>query len=300
MKRSLSPQKITAPGRIALPLVEDPVITTIHTRVETSLELKLICTSQYKSITGARRQSLKSTRKWAQSFVPASKPELLANQTALPIVSKIQWMQVPEFLNEELWERHGYSLNDIKKTLSFYNERILWQLVLSHGCMATNAATRVSSDSDIKLTCDGRAAAITKLMALIGSTVKDRPSCLWNMAKLDDPNGDGLPYKSIQQHNPCLPVHKIHKQTFATLATGKKNTIFSWRKILIVVLEINDAEDLLLVGRVMPWSLYVEAFGVPKTLKQMPNRIQEAERQYALLNETFYFFSPQDHKRQKK
>jgi len=279
------------------PVVEDPVMTTVSTRFgeRKPLHLKLICSSQYKSITGARRQSLKSSRKWVHTSVSPPKPDLITNQTAMPIVSKVQWLQVPEFLSEELWERHGYSLNDIKRTLGSFNERILWQLVLSHNMMATNASTRVSSDSDVKLICDGRAAAITKLLALIAQNhafIKDRPSCTWNMAKPDDPNGDGLPYKSIQQHSPCLPVHKIQRHTFATLTQNQKHTIFSWRSILIVVLEVNESNDMVLVSRVLPWSEYVDAFGIPKTLKQMPNCVSEADGQYALLNETFYFFSP--------
>jgi len=61
----------------------------------------------------------------------------------VPLVQRVQWMAVPEFLTEELWERHGYSLSDVRKTVDAFPARVIWQLVRSYNYPATNASSRV-------------------------------------------------------------------------------------------------------------------------------------------------------------
>jgi len=280
-----------------------------------------------------------------------------AGAGALPLVHRMQWMVVPEFLSEELWDRHQYSFSDIRKTLDAFPARVLWQLVISYNRSATNASSRICSDNDLRMTFGGKSTAIQKLLNVLKELHPDwskRPAVTWNMFKLDDPNGDGEFYEVSDRHVPGLPVHRINRTTFDHLlgnlvfwpsanimsrsnnnanltssqsidkhladsyyvltganaenhtestnneTSGKlqisvttkiAKSIFAWRNIHVVPLEINKSQDLLLVGRVVPWSVYVAAHGLPESLKSCPNFILAPDGYYALLDESFYFYA---------
>lgn len=367
-------------GRDNRPLVEDPVLTTSETRAAAKLKplsLLLKVNSTYRSVAGSRRQSVSTDR----VCVPLSCEQLISSAEALrsinprslpttktskqsnnssngtagggsyPAVLRTQWMVLPEYLSEELWERHQYSLADVRKTLDAFPPRVLWQLVISYNRSATNASSRICADSDLHLTFGGKSTAIQKLIAMIKAVHPEwgsRPSVTWSMHKTDDPNGDHQVYDVSERHVPGLPVHRINRTTFDHLlnnmvywpaATNRpsvtttsnasagesyyimttdsksnnnnnqKNTsteggkvqisvttkiaqsIFSWRDIHIVALEINKLGDLLLMGRVVPWSAYVLAHGVPESLRTCPNFVLAPDGYYALLDETFYFYA---------
>lgn len=275
---------------------------------------------------------------------------------SLPVVIRQQWMVLPEFLSEELRDRHRYSLADIRKTLDAFPPRILWQLLISYDKSATNASSRVCSDHDQHMTFGGKPTAINKLLVVLKDLHPDwatRPSVTWNMHKRDDPNGDGQFYDVSDRHVPGLPVHRIQRATFENLfgnlvfwpsanimnrsaagaaltsarsidksladnyfiltnnhnvgakspkggkmqisvTTKIAKSIFVWRGIHVVALEINKTSDLLLMGRVIPWSNYVLAHGLPESLQTCPNFILAPDGYYALLDETFYFYSAND------
>jgi len=270
--------------------------------------------------------------------------------SSYPTVLRTQWMVLPEFLSEELWERHQYSLADVRKTLDAFPARVLWQLVISYNRSATNASSRVCADTDLHMTFGGKSTAIQKLIVMIKAVHPDwnnRPSVTWSMHKTDDPNGDHQVYHVSERHVPGLPVHRIARTTFdhllanlvywpavpqqqrstssfsdhqsyyimtsggggggSTDAGGERSnkvqisvttkvaqSIFSWREIHIVALESNKSGDLLLMGRVVPWSVYVASHGLPESLRNCPNFILAPDGYYALLDETFYFYSPSD------
>lgn len=244
----------------------------------------------------------------------------VARSASVPIVERVQWMVVPEFLTEELWERHGYSLTDVRKTLDAFPHRVVWQLARSYNCPATNAASRVYCETDAQLTYGGRSTAVQKLIMLLKERHPDwegRFSITWNMNKLDDPNGDGTFYEAADRHAPNLPVHRITPTAFEALAANivgnqqhpvmdpgsnlppnalesarTARGIFFWRGIMIVPLELNRSVDMLLVCRVIPWAKYVQGYGMPTSLRCCPNTVVAADGHYALMNECFYFYCP--------
>jgi hypothetical protein len=225
-------------------------------------------------------------------------------------------MTVPEFLSEDLWGRHGYSLSDIRKTLDAFPPRVIWQLVRSYNCAATNAASRIYCETDALPTYGSKSTAVQKLLTILKERHPDwskRQSITWNMSKMDDPNGDGRFYEAYDRHAPGLPVHRVHAPAFELLVanlaqppsssssadvvgvsqfhtTARK--IFAWRDILIVPLELNARADMLLLGRAIPWRNYVQFFGLPRSLRSCPNVVIAPDGYYALMNEQFYFYCP--------
>ena len=227
-------------GRDQRAIVEDPVLLAKDSRPGSGpLNLLLRVRTNYRSVAGSRRQILSTERqsvplvcKHLQSAAetlgelpPRTKPIKDKSKGALaggslPAVKRQQWMVVPEFLSEELWERHRYSLTDIRKTLDAFPPRILWQLVISYNRSATNASSKICSDHDLKMTFGGKSTAIQKLLLALKELHPDwgdRPSVTWSMHKLDDPNGDGQFYDVSERHIPGLPVHRIKRTTFMTL-----------------------------------------------------------------------------------
>jgi hypothetical protein len=264
------------------------------------------------------QQQLDKTKRVSSASNPSA--QTVANAGAsVPLVQRLQWMIVPEFLSEELWTRHGYSLSDIRKTLDAFPPRVIWQLVRSYNCPATNASSRIYCETDTLPTYGSKSTAVQKLLTILKDRHPDwskRPSITWNMSKMDDANGDGRFYEAYDRHLPGLPVHRVPNRAFevlvANLATAPAlsaapppsssltvgqfqksvRAIFAWRGILAVALELNAGADMLLLGRVIPWRSYVQAFGLPRALRSCPNVVVAADGYYALMNEQFYFYCP--------
>lgn len=148
-------------------------------------------------------------------------PETLTQLTQLgPRVTRTQWIIVPEFLTEDVWERHQYSRNDIRKTLQYFPTRILWQLLLSYNKSVARAMPRMKINSRCRIVCDNKSTAIDKIMIVLEELypkLMERVSVTWNMNKNDDPNGDGKQHSKENCHLPNLPVHKLAKSFFMHL-----------------------------------------------------------------------------------
>jgi hypothetical protein len=375
-------------GRLGRPPVEDPIETSSAARLAHKPRLDLILRVQttYRSVTGARRQTVNVDRQTEEldahanelyfnrvrrsvgplttktiarvlaavsaaggarkTATPTTAPA--ATNTGLPLVQRVQWMVVPELLSEELWKRHEYSLNDVRKTLDAFSPRVIWQMVRSYNYPATNASSRIFCETDTQFTYGSKSTAVQKLLSIIEQRFPDwskRPSITWNMSKQDDPNGDGRFYEAYDRHTPGLPVHRVQTRPFevlvahlsssssseavaaiadlpsswSTSTTAKTDmlttattdrfvvdagsdaatqyhkmvrTVFAWRDILVVPLELNAAADMLLVGRVVPWRNYVQAYGLPRSLRSCPNIVRAPDGYYALMSEQFYFYCP--------
>jgi hypothetical protein len=211
-------------------------------------------------------------------------------------------LQVSEFLNSHVWDRHGYSLSDIRQTLDVLPDRLIWQLLVAYNLVITNASTLVAkadegSDCSETLVCGMKSTALTKIMNEIKRQRPDlaaRPSILWNMARSDDPLGDGKTYELTKRHVPSLPLHRIAAADYDKVKQyGKNKQVQAWRSIWVAVVEENAEQNLLLMGRVIPWQHYETQFGTPPSMCQQPNKIELGGCTYAFLEESFYFFKGQ-------
>jgi hypothetical protein len=129
-------------------------------------------------------------------------------------------MALPELLSEDVWQRHGYSLADIRRTLDVFPARVIWQLVLSYNRAATNASSRVCSDAEPRLTSGGRSTAVQKLLTALKEThaeLETKPSVTWN-GKDDDADGMEQVPKPLERHQPGLPVHRLEHAVFDEIA----------------------------------------------------------------------------------
>jgi hypothetical protein len=329
-------------GRVGRSAVEDPIEATPAERgnaAKATLNLLLRVKTSYKAMSGGRHQISETCglrdaikpenanvlrQKWRQMIATAADPSVRSTSSSSGssgVVQRHLWTMLPEFLSEELWERHQYSISDVRKTLDAFPARILWQLVLSYNRPVTNASSRICSDSDRHLTFGAKPSAIQKLVTIFRELHPEwgkRPSVTWDMSSTADPNGDGRNYDVADRHVPCLPVHKIQRSVFDVLAnnvaqssgmgiglgqvsawaaqvsitTKLARNIYAWRGILFVPLELNQNRDTLLVARVLPWNAYVNAYGPAESFSAIPNSVLSTDGFYALLDEAFYFYCP--------
>ena len=140
-------------------------------------------------------------------------------------VQRLVVLALPDFLNAELWARHEYSLEDVRRTLDAFPARLLWQMVLAFNRPAPGTSSRPCSDADVGLTYGtSRAAAVQKLVQLVRERFpawESRPSVTWNMALADDPNADGRgALAAAERHSPAIPVHRIGAAALAELVSG--------------------------------------------------------------------------------
>lgn len=174
-------------------------------------------------------------------------------------------LETPEWMQEELWERHDYSIQDIRKTLDAFPDRLIWQLLIHFALPSTNAATIVHSDFDTAFTCGTKSTAILKLI----QAIKDRhaawdlrPSVTWDMSKAQDPNGDGKLYDVNKRHHPCLPVHRLSRLDYDKIKSALALDVMVWRGIYVSMLEENADETLLTIARVIPKDEYIAIYGM--------------------------------------
>lgn len=220
-------------------------------------------------------------------------------------------LRLPEWLQEDLWSRHQYSLRDVRKTLDLIPEALAWQLLVGTNSLATQAAVSINGsagssgsagsaaqEQDDAFVYGAKSGAVLKLMKLIEQqhpTWADRPDVLWDMAKVDDPNGDGHVYEPSQRHDPCLPVHRLKPNDFERVVNGRLS-VMTWRGILVCntdsLLQTNHP-SLLTMSRILPYTDYCRDFGTPQTLAQEPNRVTRNGTEFAILEETFFFYCPE-------
>ena len=60
---------------------------------------------------------------------------------------------------------------------------------------------------------------------------------------------------------------------------------------MIVPLEVNEDRTLLLMSRVIQWTSYLQSYGIPTILREYPNCIRFEGEYYAIMSESFYFYS---------
>jgi len=113
---------------------------------------------------------------------------LQAKTTSTTSASTVQvtWLTLPEYLREELWMRHRYSLDDVRKTLEAFPSRLLCQLAVAFGRDVPKTSSRPCSNVDVALQYPNcRVSIVPTLMSVIRQRHPewgDRPSVTWAIA----------------------------------------------------------------------------------------------------------------------
>lgn len=118
-----------------------------------------------------------------------------------PHIKRTVSFQIPDFLNEETWSRHKYSLEDILMTIKDFKPFFLWHVVLLEFIPIANSSCKCSTDRLNSLIIGRKQVASDKLKRLYSTKFAH----LTNMPSILEPNES--------QHSPRLPVHNISSST---------------------------------------------------------------------------------------
>lgn len=224
------------------------------------------------------------------------------NDTHKKLIRELK-LVLPEFLNEQLWQRHQYSLDDIKATLEHSPTTCLWQMCLYHNIPLLQSASKISSTTS--LIRGGRRNGITYLMNVYRHKYADwkqRPSVLLLLCG----NRQRMP----------LPCHKITSggmQTLKQLLPQRNETqhwfgqplrqyqsCVKWTDGFFVPLAFYPKSQqrpvsMILLNRIMPKPLYDSVFSVSnQTLVHQPDMLLLRDTICCVLDEAFFVWSDED------
>ena len=114
-------------------------------------------------------------------------------------------LHLPLFLTIELWERHEYSLSDIRTTLKFFSAIHLWQCALLYGISPSNSAIKLAFSTPESMVYGSKAIVIKKIEKLL---LAEKYKFVHCESILDTIRHD---------HIPPLPLHYLSMENWTYL-----------------------------------------------------------------------------------
>lgn len=203
----------------------------------------------------------------------------------------------PLFLTEGVWRRHGYTMFDIRMTLSYFSPVHLWQLALLNGISASNSAIKLAFATPESMVYGSKAIVIRKICKLMKSR-----SELWVTGKKQSKVRSVL--SKLGGHVPPLPYHVVDHNMYEKLLANVPSlpvdmttpmymkTMVKWRDITFVPLYTE--KNAIFCVRVIPRTTYETSRGPYKKINSLcayPVCIWVNDVEYAGVDEAMYFFS---------
>lgn len=143
-------------------------------------------------------------------------PRLVPTELTPGMFRRSVHFELPLFMTQDVWTRHGYTWRDIKRTIERYSAAHIWQkclldqrVVTASNTVATNAV-KVSYATEDGLICGARAPGVKNIMSRLATT---SPS-LAQSSSVTEPTI--LRYTKCT-HRPNLPVHDVDDDVWAML-----------------------------------------------------------------------------------
>jgi hypothetical protein len=267
-------------------------------------------------------EDISGSRTWTYSLRRGNRVSLQANLSNESHMKRILQLHLPLFQHRSIWQRHGYTIDDIEKTLGCFSPLHLWQLGIWERIPTSNSAIRACCASDESMIYGGRAIVQNKLIKLYNDIYPQLPGQQSVLSRVNDPQVPPLPV-----HRICSSKFGIYKDAMSTAPVDmlKERRIykhaFFWRNIIIVPVKfersnqkksnlffkneqmkhcsnrntntsINNSETdktYLMMARIIPRKSYVIHYGNPQSLAMQPQMVTIADEEYCVTEEAFYF-----------
>lgn len=210
---------------------------------------------------------------------------------------------LPDFLREKLWQRHGYSLEDVSAALRACPKEYIWQLALYYNVQILNSASRPSSCFIIR---GGKRSAIErtrKEFVKMGLWKQDASSVLLKTSSCHkDPMY--LPYHFVTRKTFDLLVHLLPEEEYRQSkwlgqAVRCYESHVKWQheseEVHLVPLgvywRVLPQYDFILLNRVLPYDAYCTTYCQNTSatpLSEWTDIVKIAGNRFALLEEAFY------------
>jgi hypothetical protein len=195
-------------------------------------------------------------------------------------------LTLPLFLTTELWERHDYSISDIRTTLEYFSAIHLWQCALLHGISASNSAIKLAFSTPESMIYGSKAIVIRKIEKLVSKQFSENSPSVLDTLTLD--HIPPIPVHSIT-HNQWVELSNIlPKKPVNLLDTLHYTGSFKWKNIILVPmwLEKNSIYSI----RIIPLSIFNASGRIKKpSLSNKPLSIIVNGELFAGLEEACFF-----------
>lgn len=237
-------------------------------------------------------------------------------------------LYLPDFLQEAVWERHQYSLQDILQTLHVAPKATIWQVALFYNIHILNSASKPSSSSSASLIYGGKSSAVKSIMKEFEKaehpfhTWRNRPSALLlhpspgmgtgtgttKTNQKDEYNAVPLPYhfitcatmSKLQQLLPVASTTTDEEWMGEPIRTYENYVVWQKYDLDLVPLavygwpkgeECQPKYTVALLNRVLPYDALCQEYQVngPGTpLSETLDMVLIQGNRYALMDEAFY------------
>jgi len=214
---------------------------------------------------------------------------------------------LPCFLNESMWDRHGLCRADVIQCLLTYVSWHLWSLILIENGHIANPALKSSRASADSFIPGGKVLALKRI---IGFMDKAKPSsdgdaqavacskCKFLPGLKTRPLTQSVMNRPGDTHIPKLPAHTVSVRTFNKLQAGvvfnegglHTRFIFTWSNISFVVLqqETHLGIDYLLCSRVVHAAEHGQLLRARLKHRMQPILVKYNGETVAILEESFW------------
>ena len=205
------------------------------------------------------------------------------------VFERIVRLNLPLFLTVQVWQRHGYTLNDIKTTLEYFPAIHLWQCALLHGISASNSAIKLAFSTPESMVYGSKAIVIRKIEKMISQNYQFSniyPSVL-----------DVL----REDHIPPIPIHPLNELEWYKLTsllpttplTNLLETIyyknyFQWKDIFMVPLWVE--KEAIYTIRIVTEKTFNTSGRTQNTISTRPLDIRIGNDVYCGVEEACFFY----------
>jgi len=249
----------------------------------------------------------------SQPTVTASKPVTVESKHA-PTVLKIERQhhyQLPEWLTTNVWKRHRLTLGDIEILLhACHDNRWLWILNMLYGISTHHSLKKMiqlHSNNTRKVLLQAILEYFHDWNPTMTSFKIGEPAFKKLQSQLVAPASKRIkkettPGKKEKEASLVVvasqifgqqPIHYVSQKVFEPLTENMEQQPWEWEHIYVVALEHKQTKyfQYLLMGRILPWSKYVEIYGSPTCLLDLPRILSMGHKQekFAVTEEKFYF-----------
>ncbi len=146
----------------------------------------------------------------------------------------------PSIISHAVWKRHGFTLKDIRDTLSAFPCKYVWLTAFLYGITPSLSAINISFDDPLSIGYTCKAFAIRKII-----------KCIQGEFTTNDPH---MELSRYQGHYPPIPMHYTTPAAVDQCKETHEKGTMAWRDITCTATEVFP--DRCLMVRVVPESQY--------------------------------------------
>lgn len=207
--------------------------------------------------------------------------------------------RLPQFLDNDVWLRHGYNEKEIYLTLLTHSPLHLWHKCMQECLTIANSAVKPSYASANAFIYGGKQIACDKLVKHLHSILNSGSNSRQRAAKSSSSKRVLLRLND-ESHSPPLPIHVVPRSEYSSMVracpTGASpsleyDRLFAWKNIACVPMSYEPDTGYVLLTRVVRQDVYHRMYGKATCMTLQPVTVVVDGEPFSLMEESFYVCS---------